>query len=161
MPLSVLFSLVFFEQHYEKIHITMYYNTEIFLLVVGKSRSLTLCGSFQVVSCSLQVVSGRFLLAVGRFRSFLARCRSFQVVFCSLQTLSGRFLLTVGRFRWFLSCFRSFQVVFCSLQVVSDRFLLVVGRFSSFQLVSCSLYLCDVYSELNANAEMIDNFKNQ
>ena len=107
---------------------------------------LTLCGSFQVVSCSLQVVSGRFLLVVGRFRSFLAHCRSFQVVSCSLQVVSGRFLLVVGRFRLFLARCRSFQVVPCSflarcrsfqvvsclLQVVSGRFLLVVGRFRSF-----------------------------
>ena len=46
--------------------------------------------SFQVVSCSLQVVSGRFLLVIGRFRL--------------LQVVSGFFLLVVG-------CFRSFQVV--------------------------------------------------
>ena len=47
---------------------------------------------FQVVSCSLQVVSGYFLLVLGRFRSFLPRCRSFQVV---------------------SHCFRLFQVVSC------------------------------------------------
>ena len=32
------------------------------------------------MSYSLRIVSSRFLLVVGRFRSFLARCRSFQVV---------------------------------------------------------------------------------
>ena len=53
--------------------------------------------SFLARSRLLQVVSGLFLLVVGRFKSFLARCRSFQVVSCSLQVVSDRF--------------RSFQVV--------------------------------------------------
>ena len=66
----------------------MYYITEIFLLVVGKFRSL------QAVSYSLWIISGRFLLVLGRFRSF-------QVVSCSLQVVSGSFLLVVGRFRSF------------------------------------------------------------
>ena len=108
----------------------MYYITEIFWLVVGKFRS------FQVVSCSLWIISGRFLFVVGRFRSFLACCRLFQVVSCLLQVVSGRFFLVVGRFRLFLARGRSFQVVSCSLQVVSGRssgrFLLAVGRFRSF-----------------------------
>ena len=41
----------------------------------------------------LQVVSRRFLLVVGRFRSFLARCRSFQVVpdFSKYENLSHNF----------------------------------------------------------------------
>ena len=56
---------------------------------------LTRGGSFQVVSCLLQVVSGCFLLDVGR-------CWSFQVVSCTLQIVSGRFLFFVGRFRSFL-----------------------------------------------------------
>ena len=93
IPLSVLFSLVFCEQLLEKIHITMYYNTTI--LVVGKFRS------FEVVSYSLCIISGCFLLVVGCFWSFLVRCRSSQVVSCSLQVVSGRFLLVVGLFRLF------------------------------------------------------------
>ena len=36
--------------------------------------------SFLARSRLFQVVSGRFLLVVGRFRSFLAHCRLFQVV---------------------------------------------------------------------------------
>ena len=116
MPLWVLFSLVFCEQHYEKIRITMYYITEILcslqVSLGGFRLHLTLCGSFQVVSCSLQVVSSRFL----------ARCRSFQVVSCSLQVVSGRFRSFLARRRLF--------------HVVSGRFLLVVGRFRSF-LASC------------------------
>ena len=61
-----------------------------------------------------QVISGCFLLVVGRLKSFLARCRSFQVVSCSFQVVSGRFLLVVGRFRSFQIVsgrFRSFRVL--------------------------------------------------
>ena len=63
--------------------------------------------SFQVVPCLLQVVSGRFLITVGCFMSFLARSSLFQVV-------SGHFLLVVVRFRLFLVVlgrFRSFQTL--------------------------------------------------
>ena len=76
------------------------------MLVVGRFASIFLFvvdtfRSFQVVSYSLWIISGRFLLAVVHFRSFPARCRSFQVIsdcfFCLLQVVSG--------------CFRSFQVV--------------------------------------------------
>ena len=64
------------------------------LLVVSHFSTFTArCRSFQVVSCSLQVVSGR--------------CRLFQVVSCLLQVVSGR-------------C-RLFQVFSCSFQVVSGR----------------------------------------
>ena len=128
----------------------MYYITEIFLLIAGKFRL------FQVVSYSLWIVSGRFLLAVGRFRSFLARCRSFQVVSCSLQVVSGDSLLIVGHFRLcqvvscsryvvsghlrlFLARCRLFQFVSCLLQVVSGCFLVVVGCFRSF-LACCRLF---------------------
>ena len=48
--------------------------------------------------CSLQVVSDRFLLVLGCFRSFLAHGRSFHV-------------LALGCFRSFLARCRSFQVV--------------------------------------------------
>ena len=82
---------------------------------------LTRCWLFQVVSHYLQVVSrsffvlyrffmssqiisGRFLLVVGCFRSFLARCRLFQVV-------SVYFLVVSGHFRLFLARFRLFQIV--------------------------------------------------
>ena len=90
---------------------------------------LASCRSFQVVSCSLQVVSRHFLLVVGRFRPFLVRCRLFQVVPCSLQVLSGRFFLIVGCFRLFLARCRSFQVV--------------SGHFRSFGVLA-STY-CDHY----------------
>ena len=107
----------------------MYYITEIFCSLqvnLGCFRLyLTLCGSFQVVSCSLQVVSSFFFLVVGRFRSFLAHCRLFQVVSCSLQVIS--------------CCFSSFLARCRSFHVISGRFLLVVGRFRSF-LACCKLF---------------------
>ena len=58
--------------------------SSLFLLVVGRFRSL------QVVSYSLWVISGRLLLVLDHFGSFLVR---------------------LGRFRSFLACCRSFQVV--------------------------------------------------
>ena len=72
-------------------------------------------GFHKVRICSLQVVLSRFLLVIGRLRSFLARSNLFQVV-------SGRFLLVAGRFRLFLPRCRSFQIVshcFRLFQVVS------------------------------------------
>ena len=60
---------------------------------------------------SFQVVSGRFLLVVGRFRSFLARCRLFQVVigrFRSFRvlvvTILGVFLPTLVTFFELKTC---------------------------------------------------------
>ena len=38
---------------------------------------LACCRSFQVAPCSLYVVSGRVLLTLDRFKSFLVRCKSF------------------------------------------------------------------------------------
>ena len=77
---------------------------------------------FQVISCSLKVVSGRSLLLVGRFLLLVGHFRSLQVVSCSLQVVPGRSLgrfllveghslLVVGHFRQFLARCRLFQVV--------------------------------------------------
>ena len=70
--------------------------------------------SFLVRSRLFQAVSGRFLLVVGRSKSFFARCRSFQVVSCLFQVVSDPFLLMLGCFRSLqvvLGCFRSFRVL--------------------------------------------------
>ena len=87
-----------------------------------------LCRSFQVVLCLLQIISGCFLLTVGRFVLFLSCSRLFQVI-------SGCFLLFVCYFKLFLAFCWQFQVISCSFQLVSIRFLLVVGRFQLFQVV--------------------------
>ena len=86
------------------------------------------CRSFQVVTWLLQIVSGRFLLTVSRFMSFLSCSRLSQVVSCC-------FLFVVGHFKSFLACCRSFQVVSCSLQVVSACFRSFLARCRSFQVV--------------------------
>ena len=71
----------------------------------------TLCGSFQVVSCSLQVISGHFLLTAGRLKLHHVNCSSFQVVPCPLQVISGCFLLVSGLFLLVVGRFRLFQVI--------------------------------------------------
>ena len=89
------------------------------------------CRSFQVVTCLLQIVSGRFLFTVSRFMSFFSCSRLSQVV-------SGCSLLVVGHFRLF-------QVVSCSFQVVLGRFpsFQVVPRFSKYEQ---NTHLCRIFS---------------
>ena len=76
--------------------------------------------SFLAPSRLFQVVSGRFLLLVGRSKSFFARCRSFQAVSCSFQVVLVRF----GSFR--VSKDVIFFVLaiihFCNVYFVMDNF---------------------------------------
>ena len=64
-------------------------------------------GFHEVRICFLQVVSGRFLLTVGRFMSFFAHSRLFEAISC--------------RSKSFLTFCGSFQVDSYLLQVVSGR----------------------------------------
>ena len=79
------------------------------------------------MSYSLWVVSGRFLLVVGRFRSFFACCGLFHVVL-------GRFLLVVGHFR-------PFQVVPRFSKYPKEQAFGVLKR-NSYTTV-CLKFLCD------------------
>ena len=112
------------------------------------SLCLTCCGLFQVVSCSLQVISRLFfcLLQVfsSPYRSFhvaSCSCGSFQVISCLLQVISGHFLPVVGRFRFLARC-RTLQVVSCSLQVVAGHSRLFLACCRSLQVIPCFSKYC-------------------